>query len=62
MLNDMHNPFEHLDAQSEMSAFAQFTPAEHAEYQTWLDECQAKLEPANDIILIDWEPNRWAIN
>jgi hypothetical protein len=32
------NPFEQLDAQSEVSRFAQFTPEEHAEFCTWLDQ------------------------
>lgn len=32
------NQFESIDAQSEVSRFAQFTPEEHSEYQTWLDQ------------------------
>ena len=31
------NQFDHLDAQNEMSRFAQMTSEEHADYQAYLD-------------------------
>lgn len=34
------NKFDSLDAQQAESAFAKFTPAEHAELQNYLDERQ----------------------
>jgi len=38
----MTNDFSKLSAETETSAFAQFTPEEHAEYQAWLDEREAE--------------------
>jgi len=42
------NDFSKLDAQSEESRFAQFTPEEHAEYQAYLDAHEADLAVADD--------------
>ena len=38
------NQFDNLDAQNEMSRFAQMTTEETAEFNAWLDECAAKWE------------------
>ena len=38
----MTNDFSNLDAQSEVSAFAQFSPLEHAEAQAYFAEMETK--------------------
>jgi hypothetical protein len=40
----MLNQFETLDAQDEMSRFAQMSAEEHAEMQAWIDETRAQEE------------------
>ena len=43
----MNNNFAQLDAQSETSAFATFTPTEHEEYQSYLDERDSHGTPGD---------------
>jgi hypothetical protein len=48
-MNEPLNQFDKLDAQSEVSRFAQLTTAEHAEYQAWLDMVATARDSAGDI-------------
>lgn len=40
---DATNDFSQLSAESVESAFAKLTPTERAEYESWLDETNARL-------------------
>ena len=45
---EIGNDFSKLDAQDEMSAFAKFTPEEHAEYQNYLDQFAMARDTAGE--------------
>lgn len=38
------NQFDNLDAQNEISSFAQMSPEEHSEMQNWLDQINIKFD------------------